>query len=106
MVRTSQGADRPNATERPDPRLKKACADFEALLVKQLLATAHIGESDGGLFEADAAEQTLSDLRLDSLASALTAGKGLGVAAVLERQLMRGRPHPAAARPAGGTHKS
>jgi len=71
----------------PNPRLKKACADFEAMLVKQLLATAHVGESEGGVFETDGAGETLSDLRLDSLAGALTKGRGFGVAAMLEKQL-------------------
>jgi Rod binding domain-containing protein len=76
-----------------DLRLRKACADFEAMLVKQLLATAHVGESEGGVFETDGADETLSDLRLDSLAGALTKGRGFGVAAMLERQLAphRGR---------------
>lgn len=76
-----------------DLRLRKACADFEAMLVKQLLVTAHVAESEGGVFETDGAGETLSDLRLNSLAGALTKGRGFGVAAVLERQLAphRGR---------------
>lgn len=70
-----------------DPRLRKACNAFEAMLVKQILATAHVGEPEDGVFETDGAGRTLSDLRLDSLAGALTKGNGFGVAAMLERQL-------------------
>ena len=89
-----------------DPRLKRACTDFEALVVKQLLATAHLGEAKGPLFEGDAADETLSDLRLDGLASALTAGKGFGVAAMLQRQLTRAQPHAKSAPATGGRDKS
>lgn len=90
---TSQTTEaRSSSATAAESRLKKACTDFEAMLVKQLLATAHVGESEDGVFETDSASETLSDLRLNSLADALSKGKGFGVAAMLEKQLTQGKP--------------
>jgi Rod binding domain-containing protein len=68
-------------------------SQFEAILVRQMLGktiTKMLGKEDG------AATSVYGDLLTDTFATQLTAGQGLGLARMLERQLT---PHGPAAQP-------
>jgi len=63
-------------------RLKKACCEFEALLVKQLVAEMRKSATEGlmgGNFQAKFYEDFLDD----AIAKQITAGKGIGVSDLL-----------------------
>jgi Rod binding domain-containing protein len=69
---------------------KKVAAQFEAVLVRQLLSQS-VGSMLGG---GDAVSGTVyGDMMTDALAQKLTAGPGLGLARFIEKQLTpRGAP--------------
>jgi Rod binding domain-containing protein len=69
---------------------KKVAAQFEAVLVRQLL-----GKSVGGMLggEGNVAGTVYGDMMTDALAQKLTAGPGLGLGRFIEKQLTpRGTP--------------
>lgn len=70
-----------------EAKLKKACQDFEAILLKQMLTTMRKSIPKGGLFEDGYANEMYQSMGDEELAKAMTRGKGTGVAAVLYNQL-------------------
>ena len=80
-----------NAT--PAEQRASVAGQFEAILVRQMLGktlTSMVGNSGG------AATSVYGDLLTESFAQQLTAGKGLGLARVIEKQLTPRTPaHPA-----------
>jgi flagellar protein FlgJ len=76
---------------------KQVAGQFEAILVRQML-----GKSVGSMLGGDAgvAGTVYGDMMTDVLAQKLTAGGGLGLAPMIERQLTpRGTPVDSAAHP-------
>jgi Rod binding domain-containing protein len=72
-----------NAT--PDAQRKAVAAQFEAVLVRQLLGktmNSMLGGSEGGV-----AGSVYGDMLSDTLAQQLTAGRGLGLGRFIEQQL-------------------
>ncbi len=78
-----QEAARASASPRSDddPGLARACAEFEGVLVRQLLATCTRGEADRSGY---------GSMVTDSLASAVGDAGGLGVGEALRRALSEG----------------
>jgi flagellar protein FlgJ len=66
---------------------EKVAAQFEAILVRQLLAPALNGVMGGGGQGGGAGAGMYSYMLTDILSSKLTEGQGLGLGAVLARQL-------------------
>ncbi|HWP30860.1 MAG TPA: rod-binding protein [Fimbriimonadales bacterium] len=67
-------------------RLKKACCEFEALLVKQLFAEMRKSATEGwmgGNFQAKFYEDFLDD----AIAKQITTGKGIGISEMLYSQM-------------------
>lgn len=76
------GAAKPAATT--DAQRKKAAAQFEAILVRQLLSQS-VGSMMGGTGHTSG--MIYGDLMTDVLAQKLTAGNGLGLGRMIEKQL-------------------
>ena len=64
-----------------DPALKRACGEFEASFLRQLLQAAKIG-GEGG-------DHGYGAMAVDALAGGIEAGGGLGLSRALERALSR-----------------
>src|SRR3954467_13899306 len=76
----------------PQPRLVRAAHQFEAMMMKELLAPMSRGSA---LFQDSDGEETgvLGQFATESLAGALSAGGGLGIADQIVRDLSRsGKP--------------
>lgn len=79
LKKTSAGAD-----TFKEAKLHKACDDFEAILVKQLLTTMRKSVPKGGLFNEGFASDIYQSISDDSLAQEMTSGgKGLGFSEML-----------------------
>ncbi len=70
----------------PDPtdELRRACAQFEAIFLRQILKQAHLDRVAG---QSDEGANLYGDLVIESLADAVAKGGGLGLAETLYRQL-------------------
>lgn len=82
----------PAALRKAAPEVQRAevAAQFEAILVRQLLAptmTSMLGNEGG------AASSVYGDMLTDTLAQQLTRGPGLGLGKLLEQQLAPRTPH-------------
>jgi Rod binding domain-containing protein len=77
---------------------KKAAGQFEAILVRQLLSKS-VGSMMGS---DDVAGSVYGDMMTDAIAQNLTAGQGLGLGRMIEKQLTPTAPQhlPAPAQPA------
>jgi Rod binding domain-containing protein len=83
-----------------DPRAEKvqhAAAEFESILVKQLLKAAKLGGSGG-----DEKANGYADMAVDALASAIEQGGGLGLARRIQDAISTG-PHAVQAQQAVAT---
>jgi flagellar protein FlgJ len=76
-----------------DAQRKKAAAQFEAILVRQLLSQS-VGSMMGGTGHTSG--MIYGDMMTDVLAQKLTAGQGLGLGRMIEKQLAPAAPHAAA----------
>jgi peptidoglycan hydrolase FlgJ len=68
-------------------RLGKACEGFEAIFIRQMLATARSSSTGEGILGEGAATEITESMRDDALADAVSSGGGMGVADLLEKQL-------------------
>ncbi len=72
-------------------KLHKAAQEFEALLVGQMLKSARPDGSDGWLGSGDSgAGDSAMDMAESQFANALSTGRGIGLAAVIERAMQKG----------------
>jgi Rod binding domain-containing protein len=86
----------------PEVQRRQVAAQFEAILVRQLLGKS-VASMLGGA--SDTAGSVYGDMLTDSLAQNLTAGQGLGLGRMIERQLTpRGLPAAGAPLPSPSTH--
>jgi len=84
----------PAGTKKPgDPALHRACEEFEASFVKQLLQAAKVGGKNQ--------DHGYGAMAVDALASGIVSGGGLGLSRAIERALAR--QHEATAAPATAT---
>lgn len=70
-----------------DSKLKKACNDFEAIIVKQLLTTMRKSVPKGGLFESGYENEMYQSMQDDELAKSIAHGKGMGIAKALYNEV-------------------
>lgn len=77
-VRTPEGAEK---------ALKRACQDFEAIFVKQVLSSARMGSPDEGLFGEDVAADIMWDMHNSHFAREISRSRSLGVAKLLFEEL-------------------
>lgn len=92
LQRAQAGPGREESAETRNLRLKKACADFEAVFVYQLLDSMRKTVPEGGLFSGKGGlgNSTYQMLFDQKLAEALTSqGKGLGIQSTLYEQLKK-----------------
>ncbi len=78
--------------------LKKACGEFEALFINQLLNELRATVEKSGLMDGGQAEEVYTSMMDAEIARDLAAKGGIGLAAILYRQL-----NSAGAEPAGPT---
>ncbi len=72
-------------------KLRKACADFEALLTQQMLATMRESAFEAeGLFEKSYGEKLFQSMIDQQLAEKMAAGQGSGFGDMLFKQLSKG----------------
>jgi len=76
-----------SADANKEKKLRKACADFESIMLKQILSTARKSVPDGGIFTKGYAEKMYQSMNDDELARQLSANKGMGFGEMLYRQL-------------------
>jgi peptidoglycan hydrolase FlgJ len=87
-------ADKSAAGQTADPaqekKLKKACADFEAMLVFQLIKTMRQSAPRNGFLKPSQAQQTYEMMLDQKIAEELAQkGGGLGLQKVLHNQMMQ-----------------
>lgn len=88
VPKTDAGAEK-------DKKLKKACGDFEAMLVFQMLKTMRQTVPKGGLFEQSHAKDTYDMLLDQKIADEIARkGQGLGLQKLLYQQLTREKQKP------------
>ncbi len=70
-----------------DARLKKACSDFQAIFIKQMLDTMRKTVQKGGLLEGGQAEEIFEDMLYDEYAQKMSETANLGLDDMIYRQL-------------------
>ena len=70
-----------------EAKLQKACKDFEAILLKQMITAMRKSVPKGGLFEEGYADEMYQSMHDDELAKNMAHGKGTGIADILYDQL-------------------
>jgi len=88
LKKTGQPADTAN-----EAKLKKACHDFEAIILQQMLAAMRKSVPKDGLLESGFSQDMYQSLYDESLAQEMASGKGIGLADALFHQLS-GAPQP------------
>ena len=73
-------------------KLRKACADFESIMLKQLMSIAREGLPEGGLFDGGRAEEMYRSMLDDELSIKLAHGKGMGLGELLYKQISKQHP--------------
>lgn len=76
--------------EEKEKRLKKACDQFEALLVKMVLKSMRDATPKEGLFGSGLDQDIYTSMMDDALAESIATGKGLGISRTMYEQ-MKGR---------------
>ncbi len=87
----------------PDPRLARAAREFEAQMMKELLAPMN---HRSALFEDGGSEENgvMGEFASESLAGALSARGGLGIAHRIVQSISRSGHHPETAPVPGKSH--
>lgn len=70
-----------------DGRLRKACADFEAIILEKFLSMARESAPEDGLLSGGHAEKMYRSLHDQELAQQMAAGRGMGFGDLLYRQI-------------------
>ena len=76
-----------------EKKLREACADFEAIMLNQMLRMARESQPEGGLFKGGHAEDMYRSMQDEELAKKLAHGKGAGLGELLFQQISRQHPH-------------
>ncbi len=67
--------------------LRESSREFETMFVMEMMKSMRKSIPDGGLFEKDIATETFTEMLDLETAKAATAGKGLGIAELMYRQM-------------------
>ena len=70
-----------------EARLEKACKDFEAIILNQILSAMRKAVPEGGLFEKSYGEKIYQSMMDEELSKNIAHGKGMGLGEMLFRQL-------------------
>ncbi len=70
-----------------EAKLKKACHDFEAIMLKQMLTTMRKSVPHDGLFKTGYTGDMYDSMRDEQLARNLASGRGIGIADLLYKQI-------------------
>ena len=92
MKITNQHLPLPQAgTMKEDKELRRACADFEALITNQMLTTMRnsLPREDEGLFAKSYAETMFQSMLDEELAKEMSRGKGMGLGEMLYQNLLK-----------------
>jgi flagellar protein FlgJ len=76
-----------SAPNSDDKAVKKACEDFESLLVHQMLKQMRQSVPQNGLFSGGAAEQIYHSMLDGEMAKEISHRKGIGLAPILYQQI-------------------
>ncbi len=76
--------------EKKEKKLRKACHDFEALMLKQLLTSMRKSIPKDGILHGGYASDMYQSMQDDALAQEMAKGRGMGLGDSLYRQLSRG----------------
>ena len=82
----SSGVTPPKSKDSPE-KIRDAASQFEALLISQVLKSAHDGEEQGLMGGSDPASSSAMDFATDYFARALAAQGGLGLTAMITKSL-------------------
>lgn len=82
LKKTGQPTDTPE-----EKKLKKACQDFEAIIMQQLLSTMRKSVPKDELLGSGYAQDMYQSMYDESLAREMASGKGIGLADTLYHQL-------------------
>jgi len=84
LKKNSSGAD---IQKEKQDKLKGACKDFEAIMLKQMLTTMRKSVPKGGLFEKSYAEETFNSMHDEELSKAMSKGKGMGLGELMYQKI-------------------
>ncbi|MCK5323829.1 MAG: rod-binding protein [Desulfobulbaceae bacterium] len=76
-----------SADKAKEKKLKNACADFEAIILRQMLSTMRKSVPKTGLFHGGYAEDLYQSMHDEMLTEKLAHGKGMGLGEALYQQL-------------------
>ena len=83
LQKTTQAAD----TSKENAKLKKACHDFEGIIMQQMLTSMRKSIPKDGLLKDGYAQEMYQSMYDESLAQEMSKGKGTGLADTLYHQL-------------------
>ncbi len=86
----SAGTAADKLEEKKEKKLRKACHDFEALMLKQLLTTMRKSIPKDGILHGGYASDMYQSMMDDALAQDMAKGRGMGLGDSLYRQLSNG----------------
>lgn len=70
-----------------ETRLRQACADFEAMMLQQMMRMARENMPKSGLLEGGFAEDMFRSVQEEELAKNMSQGRGMGFGELLYRQI-------------------
>lgn len=76
-----------NVHKAQDAKLRKACQDFEAIFIKQMLTSMKNTIDRSGLSDGGFAEEIYDDMLYDEYANKMAKTAGFGISDMLYRQL-------------------
>lgn len=83
-----EAAGKPAAATDRSQRLERACQDFESLFVQHLMQQMRRTVPEGDLFSGGRAEEMYTSMLDGEMAQSISRHRGMGLAAVLYRQLI------------------
>ena len=81
----SQNAQGPTKSS----QVEKASQQFEAMLAKQMIGSMWAAVPQGGMLSGSNEEEIYRDMLSDALAESMSKGKGMGIKAIVSRELSK-----------------
>jgi flagellar protein FlgJ len=80
--------EKDRASKNPEA-LRKACQDFEAVMLKTMLKSMRATVPDDGMLEKDSSREIFDDLLDQEVATQIARTEGMGIGEMLFRQLQK-----------------